>query len=157
MPREELFPEEEDFEMRFAILLLHPANGTPCATGTLQPGKGSTVPVVALPIFNFKPCVGGFNSRRGPPHARCSISPPKDGGETAVFECGELYLSLQPTSRPPCAPPCAELLEVTPLSLREYEGELEDEDYPDSRWLYTYAHKEATGEVRAKSTIASGE
>ena len=34
-----------------------------------------------------------------------------------------------------------EAFEVEPLSLRPYEGELEDSEYEDSRWLYTYKHK----------------
>lgn len=35
-----------------------------------------------------------------------------------------------------------ELFEVEPLSLRAFEGDLLDEEYEDSRWLYTYTHKD---------------
>ena len=34
-----------------------------------------------------------------------------------------------------------EAFECEPLSLRPYEGKLEDEEDEDSRWLYTYTHK----------------
>ena len=38
-----------------------------------------------------------------------------------------------------------ECFEVDPLSLREFEGELLDEEYgdEDGRWIYTYTHKPA--------------
>ena len=35
-----------------------------------------------------------------------------------------------------------ERFECEPFSLRDYEGELLDAEYEDSRWLYTYTLKE---------------
>ena len=43
--------------------------------------------------------------------------------------------------------------DVEPLSLRPYEGDLEDENDEDSRWLYKYTHQ---GTGASASTSTSG-